>query len=117
MISKTDEVIAALKQDATLTTLINKRVYHLNAANPKSPYITLFEVSNDEVESADDEEYTDEIEIQVDIWSKGSTAAIARQVQKVMRGMGFVHHAAPDTYEEDTKLYHKPLRFTILQEV
>jgi hypothetical protein len=117
MINKIDEVINALKDDATLTNLVNKRVYWLTSANSTTPYITLFEVTNSEAESADDEEYADDIEIQVDVWSKGSTIPIAKQVQKVMRGLGFTHDAAPDEWLEDTKIYHKPLRFSILQEV
>jgi hypothetical protein len=118
MINKIDDVINALRNDATLTTLLNKRVHWL--VNPLAtkayPYITLFEVSNAETESADDEEYADEIEIQVDIWNTGSTTPISKQVQKVMRGLGFVHDASPDEYLEGTKVYHKPLRFTITEE-
>lgn len=117
MVNKIDEVIAALKADATLTALVNKRVYWITASKKDSSYITLFEVTNSEAESADDEEYSDDIEIQVDVWSKGSTIPIAKQVQKVMRGLGFTHDAAPDDYDEETKIYHKPMRFSIIQEV
>lgn len=117
MISKIDEVINALKNDATLTALVNKKVYWLMAANSKPPYITLFEVTNSESESADDEEYANDIEIQVDLWSTGSPMPIAKQVQKVMRGLGFIHDAGPDSYEKETKTYHKPLRFSKTQEV
>lgn len=117
MVSKIDEVLNALKNDATLITLVNRRVYWLTASSKTPPYITLFEVTNSEVESADDEEYADDIEIQVDVWSKGSTIPIAKQVQKVMRNLGFTHDAAPDDYDEETKIYHKPMRFSITQEV
>ena len=117
MINKIDEVINALKADATLTALVNKRVNWLIPASTTLPYITLFEVTNSESESADDEEYADDIEIQVDVWSKGSTIPIAKQVQNIMRGLGFIHDASPDQWLEDTKVYHKPLRFSKLQEV
>lgn len=117
MISKIDDVINALRNDATLTALLNKRVYWQVSPVKTLPYITLFEVSNTETESADDEEYADEIEIQVDIWSNGSTILIAKEVQKVIRNLGFVHIASPDEYSEQTKIYHKPLRFIKTEEV
>lgn len=120
MINLIDDVGNTIKTDSALTNLVNGRVYYIRPPTAKNtfPYITYFEVSNYESDSADDEEYADNIEIQVDIWQKGgSTIPIAREVQRVLRKLGFVHNAMPDMYEPDTQIFHKAIRFTIVKEV
>lgn len=117
MVNMIDTVGNALKNDAVLKGIVNNRVYWLRPVNNTYPYITYFEVVNTETESADDEEYADEIEIQVDIWSQGSTIPIAKEVQRIMRKLGFIHQALPDMYEENTQVFHKPIRFTITKEI
>jgi predicted RNase H-related nuclease YkuK (DUF458 family) len=118
MISKIDEVINALRADTVLTGLLKGQyVYWQKPSASPASYITVFEISNGESDSADDEEYADDIEIQVDIWTKGSTIPIALQVQKTMRAMGYTHQAMPDDYDKSTGIYHKPIRFFIKVEV
>lgn len=118
MISMIDTVGNALRNDTALKALVSTRVYWVRPATAQTQaYITYIEAANAESESADDEEYADDIEIQVDIFTTGSTIPIAREVQRIMRELGFVHQAMPDLYEENTKLIHKPIRFTITKEV
>lgn len=118
MISKIDEIITALRADAVLTGLLKGQyVYWLKPSTSPASYITLAEISNNEADSADDAEYADDIEIQLDIWTKGSTIPIAIQAQKIMRGLGFTHQAMPDDYDKTTSIYHKPIRFFIKVEV
>ncbi len=119
MVNMIDIVGNTLKNDAVLKGIVNNRVYWLRPVtnNTAYPYITYFEVVNAETESADDEEYADEIEMQVDIWSQGSTIPIAKEVQRIMRKLGFTHQALADMYEENTQVFHKPIRFTITKEI
>lgn len=120
MISKIDEVINALRSDTTLTGLLKGQyVYWIKPAKKPAPasYITILEISNNESESADDDEYSNDIEIQADIWTKGSTIPIAIQLQKTMRNLGFTHQALPDEYEQEAGIYHKPIRFFTKVEV
>jgi hypothetical protein len=118
MINLIDTVGNALKADITLTSLVSGRVHWIKPATKSPPpYVTYFEVNNSESGSADDLEYANDIEIQVDIWASGSTIPIAKVVQKVMRGLGFIHQAMPDLYEDATQIFHKPIRFTITKEV
>lgn len=118
MVNMIEVVGNALKNDIVLKGIVNSRIYWLRPPtnNEPKPYITYFEVVNAETESADDEEYADEIEIQVDIWSQGSTIPIAKEVQRILRKLGFIHQALADMYEENTQLFHKPIRFTITKE-
>lgn len=120
MINKTDEVVNALRASTAIVNLLKGAfVYWLKSSVEPAPqnYITLFEVSNNESESADDEEYANDIEIQVDIWTPGSTIQIAKEVQKVMRQLGFTHQAMPDTYDDKIKKYHKSIRFSTIETV
>lgn len=118
MISLIDKVGNALHEDIALQKLLSNRIYWIRPADdPTYPYVTYFEVTNTEAESADDEEYADEVEIQVDIWTKGSTITIAKEVQRIMRKLGFRHQALADDYDPDTKIIHKPIRFFITQEI
>jgi hypothetical protein len=117
MISMIDTVLNALRNDNALKNLVNSRVYWIKPESQQFPRINFFEVLNTETESADDAEYADEIEIQVDIWSQGSTTPIAKEVQRIMRSLGFIHQALPDVYEENTKVFHKPILFTIIKEI
>ena len=118
MISKIDEVINALRADTVLTGLLKGQfVYWLKPSGSPAAYITIAEISNGESDSADDEEYAEDIEIQLDIWTKGSTIPIAKQAQKTMRKMGYTHQAMPDDYDKTTGIYHKPIRFFIKVEV
>lgn len=118
MISLIDKVGNNLKADTILQNLVSNRIYWIRSAgDPTYPYVTYFEVTNAEAESADDEEYADEIEIQVDIWSTGSTIPTAKEVQRIMRKLGFRHQALADDYDSETKSIHKPIRFFITQEI
>ena len=118
MINKIDEIITSLRDDAILTGLLKgKHIYWQRPSSSPVSYITIREITNSESESADDEEYSDDIEIQADVFTKGSTIPIARQLQKTMRSMGYTHQALADDYDEITKIYHKPIRFFIKVEV
>jgi hypothetical protein len=118
MISKIDEIINTLRADAVLAGLLKGQyVYWQKPSSSPAAYITIAEISNSESDSADDEEYAEDIEIQLDIWTKGSTIPIAIQAQKTMRKLGFTHQAMPDDYDKTTSIYHKPIRFFIKVEV
>lgn len=95
----------------------NVPIYQLVAGDPeKFPRITFFEVDNRDSEFADDQSIASQIVVQIDVWNKGSTSAIAEQVDKTMKGLGFFRSSAPDFYEEDIKVFHKAMRFrTVFQ--
>ncbi len=118
MISKIDEVINALRNDTDLTGLLKGQyVYWIKPSTTPESYINIKEIINEESESADDEEYANDIEMQADIFTKGSTIPIAIRLQKIMRKLGYTHQALPDDYDHETGIYHKPIRFFIKVEV
>lgn len=113
---KTDvktEIRSALLANAPLITLLcGQRVYQLAAPDAREfPRITFFEIDNADTAFADDTAYAAEILVQVDVWSRGSTSAIAGEVDETMKGLGYSRTGAPDLYEPDTKVYHKAMRY------
>lgn len=113
---KTDiktEVRTALLNNVALVSLLGgQRVYQLAAPDAMEfPRITFFEVDNRDAAFADDKPIMADAIVQIDIWSKGSTSAIAGEVDRTMKEQGWSRTSAPDFYEEDTKVYHKAARY------
>lgn len=109
---KTEIRTALLANSALITLLGGNRVYQLAApVATEFPRITFFEIDNSDVAFADDTAYAADVPVQVDVWSKGSTSAIAGEVDETMKALGFARIGASDFYETDTLVYHKALRF------
>jgi hypothetical protein len=79
-------------------------------------YITFFCYNSKGELFADDEEIETGFYIQVDVWSKGDYTSIVPQVKELMTAAGFRRTTETELYEPDTKIYHKVLRFSYVQE-
>lgn len=66
---------------------------------------------------ADDQEITTDILCQVDVWSKGDYTELIKQVKVKMKEIEFFRSSEYDDFEEDTRIYHKVLRFNHLKEL
>lgn len=114
-------VLQALESNQALVDLIGQdrdglvRIYQRGTVPyaDEFPRITFFEYVNYDNEFADDEEIGSLIAVQVDIWHMVSTTAIAKAVDKAMKAAGFRRTSAADLYEDDTKVFHKGLRYQI----
>ncbi|MBP1907078.1 hypothetical protein J2Z32_003743 [Paenibacillus turicensis] len=108
-----NKVRASLLSNTNLVSILGgQRVYQLVA--PKAdefPRITFFEVDNRDSDFADDVAYASSVTMQIDIWSKGSTSAIACQVDRTMKEQDWGRTLSLDQYEKDTQVYHKVLRY------
>ncbi len=112
MINLKTTVVSALKQDATLSSLIAGRVIFMTLPDsPTFPCITYYEQNNTPALVGDGEELTSESVMVIDVWSKGSTTTIAQAVDSVMTGLNFRREFSGDLYENDTKVYHKSMRY------
>jgi len=111
------DVVAALKNDATLVGLLGgPRIYFQVAPNADEfPRITYYEQDNRPALHGDSRELGSEVTFVIDIWAKASTSAIADAVDRIMTGLGFVREFAGDLYEQDTGVYHKNMRYRILR--
>ena len=106
-------VRAALLDNAALVALLGgHRIYQLRAPNAsEQPRIDFFEVVNRDSEFADNQSIGSEIVMQISIFSSGSTSAIAGEVDRTMKSLGYFRTSAVDQYEPDTGLFHKPMRY------
>lgn len=79
-------------------------------------YITFHEYLETGEEYEDDEESLTSHYVQIDVWSKTDYTDIAKEVKKLLIAAGFKRLNEIDLYEEDTKIYHKGLKFYYLEE-
>lgn len=120
MINLIPIVLQALESNPALVSLIgydrdgSARIYQLAAPYADDfPRITFFEMINFDSDFADDEAIESRISFQIDIWSKESTMPIAKEVDRTMKELGFRRTSTADLYEDDVKVYHKGMRYTI----
>jgi hypothetical protein len=78
------------------------------------PHITFFEINQNGVLFADNEEKKTIHYLQVDIWSKGDYTDLTKQVKESLIAVGFRRTYESELYEKDTDLYHKALRFNFV---
>ena len=96
-------------------TAISDRVYFFYPDDFQTlPCVSYYEITNRELNKADDSEYSSEIEFIVDVWGDSSSeiSSIALEVNTAMQGLGFKRTASRDMFEQDTKIYHKNMKFT-----
>lgn len=75
--------------------------------------ISYYELDNSEADNADDEEYSSNIAMQVDVWCDSSSecSKLAIEVNKKMKGLGFKRTLALDLFEQNAVKHHKTMRF------
>lgn len=79
----------------------------------KKPAISYYEMDNSMSSKADDEEYSSNIAIQIDVWAKSSSkcSSLAIEVNDKMSELDFERTMSMDLFEQETKIYHKTMRF------
>lgn len=113
MIDLKPEIRQALLNNAALISLLaGKKVWpQVSPEDATEPYITFFELTNFGSLYSDDSESVSEIHFQIDIWSKTNTSPIAMEVDRTLKELSFQRTSSADLYEDDTKTYHKALRY------
>lgn len=79
-------------------------------------YITFHEYLATGEEYEDDEESLTAHYVQVDVWSKVDYTDVVKNIKELLLKTAFKRLNEIDLYEEDTKIYHKGLKFYYLQE-
>lgn len=102
-----------LSQNEIISLLPDKKVYFLHATAPNTPYIEYEVVDEFGDGFAENKEISTCHVVQVDIFSTEDYSNIEEVVFNKMIEAGFNRDKSADLYEEDTKLYHKPMRFNI----
>ena len=75
--------------------------------------ISYYELDNSEASEADDEEYSSNISIEIDVWCDipAECSKLAIEVNKKMRELGFIRTLAMDLYQDGAIKHHKTMRF------
>ena len=95
---------------------INIPVTFQKYTGKEKEYITFHEyLVNGESYEDDDEIYTSHY-IQVDIWTKSDYSKLVDKVKELLKKGGFKRINEIDLYEEESKTYHKGLKFYYLEE-
>lgn len=84
--------------------------------SPKT-YILFFDANTRGSHHGDDRELSTEHLIQVDIYNKGDYTNLVKQVKDLMIDAGFRRQMETESYENDTKYYHKTIRFLYEEEI
>lgn len=79
----------------------------------ESTYVTFFNYLEQGEQYADNEEKETGYYIQLDVWSKSDYTELVENITNAMKAAGFRRTSAVDLFEEDTKIYHKALRYVI----
>jgi hypothetical protein len=79
------------------------------------PHITFFEFNQQSALNADDSEELTAHSIQVDVWSLNDYTSLVEQVKNSLLAIGFTRSMETEFYENDTKIYHKVLRFNYVE--
>ncbi|OCA98042.1 hypothetical protein BGS1_02280 [Clostridium beijerinckii] len=79
----------------------------------ESTYITFFNYLEQGEQYADNQEKATGYYVQVDVWSKNDYTEVVEKVENYMKAAGFIRTSAAHLFEEDTKIYHKTMRFFI----
>ena len=74
-------------------------------------YVTFFFYNEQGALYGDDEEIETTFGLQVDVWSKNDYTNLVKSIKLILVEADFERNFAADLFEEDTKIYHKVLRF------
>lgn len=118
MINMLPRVLKALDANQALISLLGgeSRIFRIQVPTKEAdqfPRITYFEYNNIDSDYAEDEATASQVFIQVSVWAQDAAhlSPIAAEVDTTMRSLGFYRTSATDLYEDDTKVFHKALRY------
>jgi hypothetical protein len=80
----------------------------------ESTYITFLFYDESGFLFADNIEQETAYYVQIDVWSKNDYTDLVDQVKSILSNKGFAKTSAVDLYEQDTKIYHKAMRFVYI---
>lgn len=79
-------------------------------------HVTFIQIGDKPTEYSDDEETGTVYTVQIDIWGKDDYETMQKKniIRELMKNSEFGYIDGQDLYEDDTKIYHKALRYQIL---
>ncbi|WP_054948977.1 tail completion protein gp17 [Numidum massiliense] len=115
MINMEAPVIDALESDPEVSRLVGEKIFRWTVPDEtadKYPYIRVVEIDNVDNDYNDNRAVASDIEIQIDLWTRGDPAQLQTAINRVMKSLSFKRTSVAFFYEEDTGATRKVLRFT-----
>ena len=113
IIEKIDTVLSN-----TLEPLSIQSFYGWYDKNINDTHVTFILISDNEDDYSDDEAESVNYLIQVDIWSKKNMEDLKKTIKLAMKTLdNCTYSTGADLYEDDTQIYHKALRFNVLEAI
>jgi hypothetical protein len=110
------ELKSSLNDNESLVSLCTGGFHNLKANDVNAyPRIIYSEIGNADDEFADNVAISSEVRFQISIFNKeqniSSQTPIAKEVDKTMKSLGYKRYDSTDLFEEDTKVFHKAMRY------
>ncbi|MCY7829363.1 hypothetical protein P8879_14305 [Bacillus spizizenii] len=115
-INPVNELVKTLTSSSKLNELVTGGIHNLTANDVNAfPRVVFYELKDADAGYADNEAYCFEVRFQMSIFTQASTRRfeklIAYEIDKLMRSIGYGRYDSQALYEEDTKVYHKAMRY------
>lgn len=111
MLSVKEYIMNLLMDQSIISLTGDKTVHYIHAVSPAAPYIEYLFYDENGNSYEEGLEISTDFYLQVDIFSKGNYSALETKIKEKLINAGFVRSMAADLYENDTKLFHKAMRF------
>lgn len=110
------ELFRALRTDTELVSLAVGGFHNLVAdSDANFPRVVYSELNNTPTKHADGEEVKATVDFQVSIFTDSATSyketPMTKAIDRIMKSLHYKKYDSQPLYEEDTKLFHKALRY------
>ncbi|MDR7669039.1 DUF3168 domain-containing protein [Bacillus altitudinis] len=110
------ELSAALIKNNELKQLVTGGFHNLVADDVAAfPRVVFSEITNRDQAYRDNHSAASEVRFQLSIFSKADTrkneTEIAKQIDRLMKDLGYGRYDSVDLYETDTKIFHRGMRY------
>lgn len=103
--------------DKRITDIVGNKIYYIHAPQSADLYVEYMFYNKKKSDFCSNKNLAYTHYIQVDIFSKGDFTNLEKAVEEVMEKKGYNFITSADLFEDDTKLYHKALRYTFKEMV
>ncbi|GED01392.1 DUF3168 domain-containing protein [Bacillus atrophaeus] len=115
-INPVSELVKTLTSSSKLNELVTGGIHNLTANDVNAfPRVVFYELKDADAGYADNKAYCFEIRFQISVFTQAGTrrfeTPIAEEIDKLMRSIGYGRYDSQPLYEEDTKVYHKAMRY------
>ncbi|MED1742204.1 hypothetical protein P4U97_22370 [Bacillus swezeyi] len=112
----TAELSAALVNDLSLKELVTGGFHNRLASDVNAfPRVVFTELKNADDSYADNQPGSSEVRFQISIFTDSNAVSketkVAKEIDRLMKSIGYGRYDSQDLYEEADKIFHKAMRY------